>query len=468
MNGICLVPSLNRVPLLKEFFKAYKEAEWEIPGWVLVDEGDYISKQPEYQALQMPQNWKIVQTKSITMGDKCREMWDQYKDMDYVMLLNDDHRPRTKNGDRKILAQITGNNIIGTNDGPTQDKPWNAPNRICGATTWSGKVLRTIGYMFPENLNHLFIDDLWAILCGQNGAGCAQIIMDVCVEHDHAYIHKREDDTHLKVNSKESWDHDHRIFQAWLNTHAAKDIQKLKNIQPKQGIMIATPSHDGDSALDFGVGLMDAGMSFQAHNIYFEFARVDGSSLIPHARNSLVNMFLNSKCQRLLFIDSDQGYNRNHVFTLLNSNRMIVAGVTPHKRFPINVNFEPLPKDAHYFKELANKGNEEFFKFAKEKADAKGEIEVNRAGTGFMMIDRSVFEIMKEEVKDYQAFDDREDIYHNEFFLMGSEKRKYHGEDWFFCELAKKLNIPIFINTNVCVSHKGTYTWRIDESKRLA
>lgn len=465
MKGICLVPSLNRPAQLREFFKAYNEAEWQIPGWILIDEGDFISKQSEYQAIKIPENWKIIPTKGVTMGDKCRELWDQYKELDYVMLLNDDHRPRTVNGDQKIISQITGVNLIGTNDGATPDKPWNAPNRICGATVWSGKLLREVGYMFPPELHHLFIDDLWGNLAGR--AGCCQIMMDVCVEHDHAYNNKREDDTHRKVNSEESWRHDHAVYQVWLKEHAEKDMAKILALQPKQGIMIATPSHDSDCALDFGVGLMDSGMAMQAHRIYFEFARVDGSSLIPHARNSLVNMFLKSKCQRLLFIDADQGYNKNHVLTLLNSNRPIIAGVTPHKRFPINLNFEPLPIDAHYFKDLCNKGSEEFFFYAKEKQDAKGEIEVNRCGTGFIMIDRSVFETMKPEVETYKAFDNNDDTKHEEYFKMGGAEGTYRGEDWQFCYLAKKLKIPLFISSRVCLSHKGHYTWRVDESKRL-
>ena len=468
MNGICLLPSLNRPRRLEEFFKAYRKAEWSIPGWVLIDKGDFISRQQEYQALDIPSNWKIVQTNEITMGGKCREMWGEYKDMDYVMLLNDDHLPITERGDLRIVSQINGTNLIGTNDGPSPDKPWNAPNRICGATTWSGKVLREVGYMFPKGLSHLFIDDLWANLAGR--AGCAQVLMDVCVHHNHAYITKEEDDTHKKVNSQESWQQDFDAFQRWLKEDAAADSKKLVALQNKQGVMVCTPSQDGNSSLDFGVGLMDGSNALNHHNIYFEFARVDGSSLLPHARNSLVNMFLESKCQRLLFIDSDQGYNRNHILHLLNSNRPIVAGVTPHKRFPINLNFEPLEQDKHFFPELHNKGPDEFFKFAKAKGDVKGEIEVNRAGTGFMMIDRSVFQIMIDsgEVPKYKAFDDRADVYHHEFFKMGSADELYRGEDWFFCQLAKKLNIPIYISSFVCPSHKGTYTWRVDESKRLA
>lgn len=465
MKGTWLLPSLNRPHLLKEFFDAYRATEGETPGMVLVDKND--PKKAEYLQLDYPKGWALVLTEGVTMGDKVREVWDQIIKLDWVGILNDDHRPRTMNWDRRVISLLNHHNIVGTNDGPSPDKPWKAPQKLCGAICYSGNVLRATGYMFPPGINHLFHDDIWEHMGGR--AQNIQIMMDVCVEHAHAYIHKREDDTHKRVNSEESWKHDHHAFQEWLKHSADRDTMKLVALQPKQGVMLATPSHDGTCCLDYAVGLMDTGIGLNANNIHFEFARVVGSSLIPHARNSLVDMFLKSKCQRLLFVDSDQGFNKNHMLILLNSNRRIVAGITPHKRFPQNLNFEPLPSDAHYFKDIANKSNEEFFKFAKDKADAKGEIEVNRTGTGFIMIDRSVFELMKDHVDEYLAFDDKADIKHGEFFKMGSQPDgRFRGEDWFFCALAKKLKIPIFVNVHTLVTHHGSHIFGIDESKRFA
>lgn len=468
MTGTWVLPTLNRPYLLKQFFKSYKESEGSTPGIVLIDKGDFIANQQKYQEIELPEGWKIVETVGVTMGDKVREIWSEIENLDWVGILNDDHRPITKEWDKKIVGQINGFNIVGTNDGLTPDKPWQAGNKLAGGICYSGKILRAIGWMFPPGMNHLYHDDVWGFLASRAGIG--QILMDVCVHHDHAYIHKQEDDTHKKVNAPESWKHDSEVYQKWMKEESNKDLLKIIAILPKQGVMICTPCHDGDAALDFGVGLMDVGIALNGYNIHFEFARVDGSSLIPHARNSLVNMFLSSKCQRLLFIDSDHGFNRNHVLQLLQSNRKIIAGLALHKRFPHNLNFEPLPEDNHFFENLTNKNEADMFKLAKAKNSA--ELEVNRAGTGFMMIDRSVFEILQEdsELKNYKAFDDRDDMFHHEYFKMGASQddSRYHGEDWFFCYLAKKNNIPIYIHTNVCVTHKGTYVWRIDEAKRLA
>ncbi len=455
MNGMILLPSLNRIELLKRFFKSYKDTESELPGLLLIDNGDYISKQLEYQALDLPKNWKIIETIGISMGEKVQEVWEQFIELDFVILLNDDHILKTKHWDRIMSSQINGSNILGTNDG------WQAPKRLAGATAWSCKVLRTIGWMFPPGCKHLFIDSAWEFLGGK--AGNVNILMDVMVEHAHAFKTGEKDSTHLQVYP-EGWESgpDAKAFQAWMEKDAQKDLERLVAIQPKQGLMIATPSHDGSCTLDYALGLTDLSIFFTQQNVYFEMARVVGSSLIPHARNSLVDMFLKSKCQKLLFVDSDQGFNKESVLALFQSNRRVIGGVTPHKRFPINLNFDPLEEDKKYFKDLNNKAVQEFVHFANDKADkVSGEIEVEKTGTGFLMIDRSVFELMKDQVEHYQPFDHSDASHHGEYFKMGAENGKFFGEDWGFIKLVKQLHIPIYISARCLVSHRGNYTWNV-------
>lgn len=461
MRAIILVPTLNRPELLKRFLLSYVATETTMPCLVLVDKKD--PSLDDYQKIDYPKGVTLVLTESRSMGGKCQEVWDQYIDLDAVTLLNDDHVLETLGWDNKVLSQITGTNVIGTNDG------WTAPNRLGGATTFSTKVLKTLGWMFPPGIEHLYIDNVYEFLCAK--AQCANILMDVMARHNHVFnpeAKAKKDDTHTSIYT-DSWNHENSEgspawhFKKWLETSAEKDGQKLLDIQPKTGLMIATPSHDGNVTFSYALGLADLATFFTQQNIYFEMARVEGSSLIPHARNSLVDMFLRSRCQRLIFIDSDQGFDKQAVLHLFQSNKRIIAGVTPHKRFPINLNFEPLPEDNHFFKDLTNKGPEEFVKFAQSKADPKGEIEVNRSGTGFMMIDRSVFDIMKDHVQEYEPFDNNPSVKHREFFWMGATKgetSRYRGEDWHFTELAKRLHMPIFINANSQVSHRGSFLYQ--------
>lgn len=464
-RGVILLPTLDRIEMLKTFIKSYKENEWEAPVWILVDKGDYIAKQQAYLDLPLSPTMKIIETNQVTMGGKCRELWELYKDLDWVGLLNDDHVICTKGGDKTMLSSLRDHMIMGCNDGPEPSKPWMSPNKLAGLTLWSGKVIRTTGYLFPEGLNQLYIDDVWESLGGQ--AGCIQILMNVCVHHNHCFNGRAKDETFNKVYP-EGWNDpahvngaEARVFNEWKLKQLPKDLDKLTAIQPRQGMMIATPSHDGNVAFGYALGLTDLALFLNKNNVHFEMARVVGSSLIPHARNSLVNMFMKSKCQRLLFVDSDQEWTKEAALMLFQSNRRIIAGVIPHKRFPINLNFNPKEEHRHFFKDHSNKSSAEYADYAKACMDQKGEVEVEKAGFGFIMIDRSVFELMIPLVPEYEAFDNNPDVLHHEVFAMGAVNKKYLGEDWSFCVMAKRLNIPMFINVNAQVAHQGSFTFRV-------
>jgi hypothetical protein len=462
MKSVLLLPTYNRCDLFKNFLKSYIETKSIIPALCLVDKND--PQKEQYLQIEFPETWTLVLTNERTMGGKIVEVWDQYKDCDAIALANDDHHLETLHWDQKMFGRLNGRNVLGTNDN------WMAPKRLCGMTMWSGALLRAVGYLYPPGLKHLFIDSVWECLATK--AGCGEIMMDVMCEHRHGYKDpKSQDATFLEVNGPNGltnghgtggfWIEDKATFEKWLTTEAPIALAKVMALQPKTGLMVATPSHSGDCALDYALGLTDLSIFLTQNQIYFEMARVVGSSLIPHARNSLVDLFLQSRCQKMLFMDSDQGYTKEAVMHLFQSDKKIIAGVVPHKRFPINLNFEPLEKDKFFFKDLSNKGVDEFKVFAQARCSVQGEVEVNRVGTGFLMIDRSVFELMKDKVEDYQAFDNNPNITHKEFFLMGALNKKYRGEDWRWCQLAKDLGIPIYINANSTATHRGAYTFDI-------
>lgn len=467
MQAVCLLPSLNRPVEVVRFFDAYKEAKSTIPVWVLVDKED--PRREEYQKIDYPSGSILIMTQARTMGDKVHEVFEEYKNMDAVMVLNDDHRPMTPEWDKKILQAINGTNVVFCNDGPEVSKPWNAPHRICGAITISGKILRALNYFWPREIKHLYSDEALGFLF--NHAKNAQCLMDVCVWHQHAYNHQnKKDETYNVINGDADitvpepkgglWEQDRSAFQAWLNKDAMKDAQVVLDLQPKSGIMIATPSQDHQVSMGYALGLTDACTAMTVNNIYFELARVCGSSLLAHARNSLADMFMKSRCQRLLMVDADQGWSKESIFRLMQSPRLIIGGITPHKRFPMNFNFKPLPQDEHFFKDLTNKSSQEFVEYAKAKADQLGNIEVEHIGTGFLMIDREVFNIMKADLNEYVAFDNNPGIKHKEYFKMSGDTGHYKGEDWYFCELARKHKIPLYINANVVLTHQGTYEFR--------
>lgn len=469
MNGAIFLPSFNRPKLLKQFLKSYRDTRATTPIWVVLDKQDPAKE--EYLQIQLPPGSRFILTEARDMGGKANEIWDQLIALDFVMVLNDDYYAVTQKWDLRVISALSPSGVVGTNDN------FNAPRRLAGCIALSHGFLKATGWLFPPGIKHLYTDSAWEYLCGK--ASCAQILMDVVVEHRHAYLDKsREDDTFKLINGEGGlvngegtggyWPDDKRAFEEWLRTDAEAAVSRVMAIQPKSGLMIAVPSQHGDVNLDWAMGVLELGVHLSSQGIYYEVARVVGSSLLAHARNTLVDMFLKSRCQKLVFIDSDQGFTKDTVLNLYNSKTKIIAAIVPHKRFPMNLNFEPLNEDMKFFKDLVNKSSQELWALAKAKASPQGEIKVKRAGTGMMCIDRSAFEAMKPYTPIYLAYDFRTDAVHHEFFRMGINPAttRYVGEDWGFALIAQKAGIPMYINANALCSHKGNFSWQIEPPKQ--
>lgn len=227
MNGLTLIPSLNRIDGLVRLCKSLKETETKSPGWVILDQKDYDSKKSTYLELKHDyflDNWDFRIGPAISMGDKVRQVWPEVEAMnlDWINLENDDHLHITPNWDKKLSDQITGKNFISCSD------RWMAPKKAAGATMISMQLLKVFGFpIFPPGLQHLFIDDLLETI--GNSTGCWDIDMSVVIEHRH--VLKREsplDSTHQKVYSKNSWQADHDIYQKYLREEMPKTIERIR------------------------------------------------------------------------------------------------------------------------------------------------------------------------------------------------------------------------------------------------
>jgi hypothetical protein len=47
-----------------------------------------------------------------------------------------------------------------------------------------------------------------------------------------------------------------------------------------------------------------------------------------------------------------------------------------------------------------------------------------------------------------------------EFFPVRIKNRILESEDWAFCSIAREYGVPVYLNTNVVLTHAGTYTFR--------
>lgn len=215
-GGVVLIPTLNRPKLLKRFVESAVLTKTKCSLRFLVDDEDYGRNQTEYLEIEdmCARNWKFIKTgTSISMGDKVREVWNHVKAMkpDWVGLLNDDHVCVTDEWDKKSEAFLDGTNFVSTNDGS-----WNFGFRVVGLTAWSMPLLEACGFpIFPRNLQHWYIDDLWKAI-GES-TGCWIETLTVDIHHRHVFKGEMEqDETFQKTHSQEQVEYSLKEFTHFM------------------------------------------------------------------------------------------------------------------------------------------------------------------------------------------------------------------------------------------------------------
>ena len=167
-------------------------------------------------------------------------------------------------------------------------------------------------------------------------------------------------------------------------------------------------------------------------------------SLISRARNTLTAKFLAMpESTHLMFIDADIGWEPWHLLVLLNRDVDVIGGLYPMKTMPI--------------KWVVNG-----FTGAEEGPD--GLQEVSKAGTGFLLIKKHVFEKLNAHpsVKRYNndiGLDPMYDQYLKTYFDTAVRQNRYYSEDWKFCEDWRDMGGKIWVDKRVLLRHSGSYVF---------
>ncbi len=172
---------------------------------------------------------------------------------------------------------------------------------------------------------------------------------------------------------------------------------------------------------------------------------VVGSSNLPRARNELVAEFLASDFTDLLWIDDDMGWEPGAVIRLLASGQSLIGGVGARKR--------PLADaDPEKWCVRVDRGR-------RLVQDAFGAVQVDAIGTGFLKVERCVFEALA------QAYPARR---RQGFATMPAAARaRYHGfyrfddspeewgEDFQFCRDWTALGGTCWADPMIRLVHSG-------------
>ncbi len=142
-----------------------------------------------------------------------------------VVKLDDDHRPRSYGWDEDYLRALhgLGSGICYGNDLLQGENMPTAPGM-------TADIIRTLGFMAPPELGHLYCDNFWKDLA--TAAGCLHYLDRVVVEHVHPGAGKATWDAgYARVNSPQRYAADGAAYQRYCDTRMADDVRAVQNLR---------------------------------------------------------------------------------------------------------------------------------------------------------------------------------------------------------------------------------------------
>lgn len=249
----------------------------------------------------------------------------------------------------------------------------------------------------------------------------------------------------------------------------------------KKKIFLATPMYGGQCLGLYTKSCLDLQGLMAQYGVEVKFSFLFNESLITRARNYLVDEFLRAEgFTHLLFIDADIHYNPQDVMTLLALDKEIIGGPYPKKTINWKNVAEAVKRKPDIDPgELPGLIGEFVFNpvAGTQQFSVLEPLEVMEIGTGFMLIKREVFKKFEEAYPQYrykpdhmgQAHFDGSRMIHAYFDTIidrgpnapGSSER-YLSEDYFFCQMIRKLGVKIWLCPWMRTGHVGTYEFAGD------
>lgn len=208
-------------------------------------------------------------------------------------------------------------------------------------------------------------------------------------------------------------------------------------------LLICTPMYGGQcTSAYFGsaLALKDA---LTAGGVAHDWLVGRNESLVQRARNACVATFLETDYRKLLFIDADIEFTAEDVARLWNMDADVAVGIYAMKK-PDEA-WYAVWRDGVLVTDLDGFGGEP--------------VAVDYAGTGFMMIDRSVFGRLCAPEYEAARPDGSGTRVERAYFDTGVEDGIYLSEDYWFCKRWREAGGEVLAHPDVRLKHWGGYAF---------
>jgi hypothetical protein len=232
-------------------------------------------------------------------------------------------------------------------------------------------------------------------------------------------------------------------------------------------LYVATPMYGGQCFGFYTNSLLQLKTVMMQNDMRMDYFCLFNESRVTRARNFCVHEFLHSDCTHLLFIDADIEFSPDAVFSLLaladpKSDKDVVCGLYPKKH--INWSKVATAVSRGITGDLSSYGSDLVFNThgLDGSFNFYSPLEVTESGTGFMMIQRHVFDKFREcYPKEYFDSDGRESGRKpskiGRYFSEAIKDGRDLSEDYHFCQLVRKIGMKVWVAPWIELNHLGHY-----------
>jgi len=230
--------------------------------------------------------------------------------------------------------------------------------------------------------------------------------------------------------------------------------------------LIAVPCYDQQVTEPFFMSMIKLTMGCKNMGLKFGLSTIS-DSLITRARNNLVAKFMsNPEFTHIMFIDADIGFDYEDFIKMLWHDKEIMTGSYPIKSIDW-AKIHRLATSGHEPDDLMAKGLRYVINPVKsgsgEISVENGALRIYDAGTGFMLIKRSVIEKMIEAYPHLKFTDDTGSLSQEEkkwtynFFdaYIDDETNRLLSEDYGFCRYWQKIGGEVWVDPSIELLHLG-------------
>lgn len=275
---------------------------------------------------------------------------------------------------------------------------------------------------------------------------------------------------------------DDKANQQQVPAHSIKlDLEKIRAAK----LFISTPMYGGMCTGRFMNCCLELASVCHNYGVQAKFNNLTNESLIPRARNMLVDEFLRSDYTHFLFLDADISFDPIDIIALISLDKEIIGAPYPKK----TINWKAIWEGA---KNLLKHPNFDESKFDPNELEGLvGEyvfnpipgtkqfnvftpLEVMELGTGYMMVQREVFVKFKESYphlvyrpdhKGQQNFDGSRMSFAYFDTVIDPDSLRYLSEDYMFSQYWRAVGGSVWMCPWMKTKHLGTYEFSGDMVK---